>query len=137
MKFEIPFSGHKNILSNHKKTIEITKDTRLTLKGDCIVGVGASHACIDIPNEIKKRLCDPNCMVKMTITLNDYKFEIIGRGHEKITLTHTNDIVIRKSKFVCSRTLAVGCDKASDDMPRRMVKQLQNHDARGVFTIHI
>ena len=31
MKIEIPFSGHKNILSLHKKTIEITKDDELTV----------------------------------------------------------------------------------------------------------
>ena len=39
MKIEIPFTGHKNILSLHKKTIEITKDSQLTVNGDCIVGV--------------------------------------------------------------------------------------------------
>ena len=39
MKIEIPFQGHKNILSLHQKTLEITKDDELTSNGDCIVGV--------------------------------------------------------------------------------------------------
>jgi len=55
MKIEIPFSGHKNILSLHKKTIEITKDDELTVNGDCIVGTNSSLACIDLPKEFKKK----------------------------------------------------------------------------------
>ena len=55
MKIEIPFSGHSNILSLHKKTIEITKDSHLTINGDCIIGVNANLACIDLPEKFKKR----------------------------------------------------------------------------------
>ena len=39
MKITVPFLGHKNILSLHEKTIEITKDSELTTNGDCIVDV--------------------------------------------------------------------------------------------------
>ena len=55
MKIEIPFNGHKNILSLHKKTIEITKDSQLTVNGDCIIGVGSNLACIDLPENFKKK----------------------------------------------------------------------------------
>ena len=55
MKIEIPFSGHKNILSLHQKTLEITKDDELTSNGDCIVGVSANISCIDLPEKMKKR----------------------------------------------------------------------------------
>ena len=37
MKIEIPFSGHKNVLSLHKKTVEITKEPHLTVNGDSVV----------------------------------------------------------------------------------------------------
>ena len=43
MIIKIPFSGHKNILSLHQKTIEITKDEELTSNGDCIVAVSYTH----------------------------------------------------------------------------------------------
>lgn len=137
MRFEIPFSGHKNILSTHEKTIEITKETNLTPRGDCIVGVGAEYACADIPDEMKKMLCNPGQTVRIVITVNGHRFEIAGRGHEDITLKHANDIVVRKSSFVCPRTLAVRCDKASCDLPHEMVKLLQNPDARGTFSIEV
>ena len=54
MKFEIEFSGHENIRSNHQKTIEITKESHLTPRGDCIVGVNAKYSCADLPEELKK-----------------------------------------------------------------------------------
>ncbi len=58
-----------------------------------------------------------------------------GRGDKNLTLTHTQDIVIRKSNFVSPRTLAVKCDKASDLLPREMVTLLQDPKTRGTFTI--
>ncbi len=133
--FEVPFSGHKNILSTHKKTIEITKEKRLTPQGDCIVGVGAEYACTDIPDEMKRRIRDPNHAIRVSIVVGGHRFEITGRGHERLTLKHAGDIVVRKSGFVCSRTLAVRCDRASDDIPREMIRQLQDPEARGVFSI--
>ncbi len=44
MKLEIPFTGHKHVLSLHEKTLEITKDKELTPQGDCIVGVNSEKA---------------------------------------------------------------------------------------------
>ena len=137
MQFDIPFSGHKNVLAAHKKTIEITRDTDLTPRGDCIVGVAADHACDDIPQALKDALQDPQRIVYVSITVAGHKFDIVGRGHDMLTLTHKHDIVMRKSTFVCPRTLAVGCDKASDDIPDEMRHALQDPDTRGVFTIRV
>ena len=47
MKLVIPFTGHKEILSLHEKTLEITKDDSLTPQGDCIVGVNSNISCFD------------------------------------------------------------------------------------------
>ena len=137
MHFEIQFSGHENIRSLHQKTIEITKDSSLTPSGDCIIGINASCGCKDIPEEFKKKLRDPKSIVKFSINVNDYSFEVQGRGHEDLILSHSDDIVIRKSNFVCTRTLAVCCDKASDDVPREIIQLLQNPKAKGTFCIDI
>ncbi|EGP93658.1 DUF371 domain-containing protein [Nitrosarchaeum koreense] len=137
MRFEIQFSGHENIRSNHQKTIEITKESHLTPSGDCIIGVNASASCADLPDSIKKKLQNPNSKVNFSIKVGSHEFIVKGRGHEDLILTHHEDIVIRKSNFVCPRTLAVKCDKASDLMPREMISLLQNPDTRGTFTIMI
>lgn len=137
MKFEIEFSGHKNIRSNHQKTLEITKESHLTTQGDCIVGVNASSSCSDLPQELKNKLKSENTLVIFTIKVDDQEFTIKGKGHPELTLTHLNDIVIRKSDFVCPRTLSVNCDKASDLLPREMVTLLQNPKTKGTFTITV
>ena len=137
MKFEIEFSGHENIRSNHQKTIEITKESHLTPRGDCIIGVNASSSCADIPVELKKRLMDPKSQVSFLIKVDKHEFLVTGMGHEELTLTHTEDIVIRKSNYVCPRTLAVKCDKASDLLPRNMIIKLQNPKTKGKFIITV
>lgn len=137
MRFEIHFSGHENIRSTHKKTIEITKERNLTLRGDCIIGVNATYGCSDLPECLKEKIKDPTSQIQFSIRVQEYEFIIHGRGHQDITLTHPEDIVIRKSDFTSSRTLAVKCDKASDLLPREMVKLLQNPKSKGTFTITV
>ena len=137
MKIEIPFKGHKNILSLHKKTIEITKDSQLTVNGDCIIGVGSNLACLDLPENFKKKIQNPDTKIVFTVLTDEYSFSIHGKGSEKLTLKHPNDIVLRKSAFTCSRTIAIKCDKASDDIPRAMVKKLQNPKTSGKLVIEI
>ena len=137
MRFEIQFSGHENIRSNHQKTIEITKESHLTPQGDCIVGVCATSSCADLPQELKDKLRDPKSKVSFSINVEDHEFVIEGKGHPNLILTHSEDIVIRKSDFICPRTLAVKCDKASDLLPRDMVSLLQNPKTKGIFAITI
>ncbi len=137
MKFEIEFSGHENIRSNHQKTIEITKESDLTLKGDCIVGINATSSCSDLPQELKDKLRVSDSKVTFSIHVGVHEFVIEGKGHPDLILTHSKDIVIRKSDFICPRTLAVNCDKASDLLPREMVLLLQDPKTKGTFTITV
>jgi len=137
MRFEISFHGHENVRSLHPKSIEITTDSDLTVNGDCIVGVGASCGCLGIPDEMKMLLQKPQSEVTCTILVGDLSYKITGRGSEKLTLKNPHDIVIRKSNFTCPRTLSIGCDTASNSIPRQMIKALQNPDARGIFRIEV
>ena len=137
MRFEIPFHGHENIRSLHPKTIEITTESHLTVNGDCIVGVGASYGCNDLPEKMKMLLQNSKSSVDCTIVVKDFSFKVKGRGSDKLTLTNPHDIVIRKSAFTCPRTMATNCNAASDAIPRQMIKALQNPDTRGIFAIEV
>ena len=137
MKIEIPFKGHKNILSLHKKTIEITKESELTINGDCIIGTSADLSCKDLPEKFKKMIQNADSKITFTIEVDGKKFSIHGEGSEKLTLKHAKDIVLRKSAFTCSRTIAINCDKASDDIPRDFVKILQKHQTVGKMIIEV
>jgi hypothetical protein len=137
MHFEISFYGHKNIRSLHPKTIEITTEPDLTLNGDCIVGVNATCGCNDIPEQMKNLLRNPKSKILFTISVKDISFKVKGTGHENLILTNPHDIVIRKSSFICPRTMAIHCNVASDAIPRQMIKVLKNPDSKGIFAIDV
>jgi len=137
MKIEIPFRGHKNILSLHEKTLEITKEPDLTINGDCIVGINADLACSDLPESFKKNVMSDDAKITFTIKAGKHSFSIHGNGSKKLTLKHPKDIVLRKSAFVCTRTLAIKCDKASSDIPRGMIHVLQNPKIIGKMIIEV
>ena len=137
MRFEIPFYGHENVRALHARTIEITTEPDLTIQGDCIIGVSAECGCKDIPEKLKKKMQDERSTVTLSIQVNGEIFQVVGSGSRDLILEHPHDIVIRKSKFLCPRTLAINCDKASNDIPRKMIKMLQNPQTKGVFVIEV
>jgi len=137
VRFEIQFSGNENIRSNHRKTIEITKESHLTPQGDCIVGVNATSGCADLPQELKDKLKVSGAKVTFSIRVGEHEFVIEGTGHPDLILSHPEDIVIRKSDFICPRTLAIKCDKTSDLLPREIVSLLQDPKTKGTFTITV
>ncbi|MDQ3562396.1 MAG: DUF371 domain-containing protein [Thermoproteota archaeon] len=132
---EVIFYGHPNIRSLHAKTIEITKDEHLTPRGDCIIGVKANKACADLDESFKHRLKSNLSVIKIEIMAGDESFLISGRGDERLSMLNANDIVIRKTNFVCPRTMSVLCDKASSDVPRKLVRILQDQETKGIFRI--
>lgn len=132
---EVTFYGHPNIRSLHAKTLEITKDERLTPKGDCIIGVEANKACADLDESFKHRLKSNSSIVKIEIMVGDESFLILGMGDERLSMLNAHDIVIRKTNFVCPRTMSILCDKASSDLPRKLVSMLQDQETKGIFRI--
>ncbi|TLY04544.1 MAG: DUF371 domain-containing protein [Thaumarchaeota archaeon] len=137
MQDEVTFYGHPNVRSLHSKTVEITRDDHLTLRGDCIIGVRASKACADFDQNLRRRLRSNDSVVRIEIMVGDESFLINGKGDERFTLQNPHDIVIRKTGFVCPRTMSVRCDRASSDLPRKMVRMLQDTEERGIFRITV
>lgn len=137
MEEEITFQGHINVLSLHSKTIEITKDPNLTKKGDCILGVSANKACNDLNSSLKDRLKKNSTFVKISIVVDPFVFELSGYGSNTLEVSHGHDIVLRKSNYVDSRTLAVSCDKSAFDIPRNLVSLLTNPETKGIMRISV
>lgn len=134
---EVTFYGHPNVRSLHSKSIEITKDGYLTPKGDCIIGIKANKACTDLEESIRRGLKSSSAIVKIEVIVGDKSFIIKGRGDERLTMLNPQDIVIRRTNFICPRTMSVLCDKASSDMPRKLVRLLQHQEQKGIFRITI
>lgn len=137
MRFEVTFSGHPNVRSLHGNTIEVTRERALTVSGDCIVGVDASSGCDGVPEELKTALRNNSSRVCVELKVEGHTFKIHGRGSSRLALSHPDDMVLRTSGYTCPRTLAVGCDKAADSLPRGMVHALQRRDAVGTMVISV
>jgi hypothetical protein len=52
-------------------------------------------------------------------------------------LTHPTDVVVRKSDYFCSRTLAVRADKAASDLSRELVEKLKNPKQETKITLTV
>lgn len=135
MQEKIIAHGHKNVRSAHKNTIEITKHRELGLNGDCIVAVGADKACADLDEGFKEKLKKDNTILKITIRAGEIEETILARGNKSLLLTHTEDMVIRRSDHVCPRTLAISADKAACDLDRRLVERLMDPEEKAEITL--
>jgi hypothetical protein len=118
--------GHPNIQATHPTTLMITKDVDVSKKGDCIVALSADKSVADLSVQFKEALRKPDAKVTVTIQADESRIEITAFGSSKLCLCHPTDVVIRKSDYVCTRTLAVSADKSSIDLPRQLVEKLQN-----------
>ncbi len=127
--------GHENVLSLHKTTIEITKEERLTKRGDCIIGVRASAGLADLSDAFKNAARDKNAKISVTFRAGGVVETVTGRGHPDLTFTHSTDMVIRKSDFLCSRTLMIHADKSSAEFDRKLISALK--DKNQELTVHI
>jgi uncharacterized protein len=132
---EVMFYGHPNIRLLHSKSIEITKSSYLTPRGDCIIGIKANKACTDIKEPIRRGLKSCSAVIKIEVIIENESFIIKGRGDDRVTMLNPHDIVIRRTNFVCPRTMSVSCDKASSDVPRELVTLLQHQEQKGIFRI--
>lgn len=134
---EIQFCGHKNIRSLHTRTIEITKDPNLTLNGDCIIGVSATKSCSDLTSAIKNKIRRNQSIVEIDLIVEPFSIKIHGIGNDNLLLTHLHDIVLRKSNFICDRTLCLSCNVSAIQIPRKMIDLLKDPSKQGLLVIGV
>jgi hypothetical protein len=129
--------GHENIRATHKSTLEITREKELSRRGDCIIAVSANKALKDLGLEFKKHLLKENAKITVLIQADGIAEVVKAFGSPKLILTHPTDTVIRKSDYVCTRTLAVKADKAACDLSRRLVDKLKNPQRKVKITLAV
>jgi len=129
--------GHENVLATHKTTFEITKEALLSEKGDCIIAVSADKALADLSFKFKDCLKRENAKISILIEADNIKETVSAFGSPKLILSHPTDMVVRKSSYVCDRTLAVKADKAAWDLSRKLVEKLRNPRQKVKITLTV
>ena len=124
---EVIFShGHKNIQATHETTVEFTKVIHLSKKGNCIVAVAADKSVNDLSDGCKKKLRNNNSKLTIIMEVDGIIDKIIAEGSPNLPLTNSKDIVIRKSDYICNRTLAINANKAACDLSSNLVEKLKD-----------
>jgi len=129
--------GHENVKATHKTTFEITKESTLTKQGDCIIAVKAIRAAFDLPPEFKNAARREGARITITIEVGELKEVVYAEGSPQLIFTHPTDLVVRKSNYVCSRTLAVRADKAASDLSRKLVAMLKDPNQEVTVTLTV
>lgn len=122
--------GHEKILATHKSTFEITRDKSITERGDCIIAVASSKGLRDLRYDFKCLLRNDKSKITVIIEANGIKETISGMGNKSLTLENPNDLVCRKSDFICDRTLMIKADKSASDFDRSFIEFIRNPKIR-------
>lgn len=107
MKYIFTCYGHENITCKHKTTLEFTKDSELSLKGDCIVGVKADFSIKEIRRFVESLGNNKKITITMeTLDYNDRGYnnkdsnKIGNNGNNnKTTNNKNNNTTIEKNKI--------------------------------------
>lgn len=120
--------GHPNIRTTHRTTLMITTERILTTKGDCIVAVASEKGLRELDPSTKEAIRRRDATIRLTLEVDGLVFEVTGRGDQGLTLSHPTDMVVRKSHYICDRTLMIGADKTACDIPPQIVRMLRNRE---------
>lgn len=126
MEYTFIVNGHPNVTSKHRTTLEFTKDTDISIRADCIIGVKSPVSMENIPTEIINSIKEDDRPITLKLETENAVDTVTGYGHHELTLTHPTDMVSRKSDFKCSRTLMINADKAAVDLKTELIKDLKD-----------
>ncbi len=99
------------------------------------MAVNSSGAVQSLSEDLKRVLSSSSGKGRLALRVGPLEFVVVGRGDPRLTFSHETDLVVRKSAFVSDRTLMIYADKSSKDIPRDMVRLLQ--DANNRVTVEI
>ena len=129
--------GHENIQATHETTFEITKETTLTKRGDCIIAVEATKGAADLPLEFREAARRKGAQITITIEAGELKEIEKAKGSPLLLFTHPADLVVRKTDYVCGRTLAIMAEKSANDFSRKLVEKIKDSSQRIRITLAV
>lgn len=122
--------GHENVRANHKTTLEITRDESLTPRGDCIIAVRASKGVADLEPTFKDLVRRESSILIIVLEAGGFRDVVIARGSEKLQLSDSRRIIVRKSRYIESATLGIEANKAARDLSRDLIASLRNPNTK-------
>lgn len=116
--------GHEHVVATHGSTFELTSDDYLTPAGDCIVGVEADRVPREFDDSFVAACTDRNATITAVLEADGHTDRVVAEGHPELSFGSDRSMVVRTSRYVDDRTVAVGADKAAADLDRDLVAAL-------------
>jgi len=129
--------GHENVQATHKTTFEITREKALTKRGDCVVAVDATKGAVGLHPRFKEAAKKEGAQITITIGAGELKEVVNAWGSPQLLFLHPTDLVVRKSGYVCGRTIAIRADKGAIDISREIVEKLRDPYQRVRITLTV
>ncbi|MGZ4911376.1 MAG: DUF371 domain-containing protein, partial [Halobacteriota archaeon] len=78
--------------------------------------------------DVKRALRSNTAKMRLTIQAGHMSESITGFGSAALTMSDTDDMVVRKSTFTSGRTLMISADKAARDLDRSFIEKLKTSE---------
>jgi len=121
--------GHSSISGLHPTTFEVTSETNLTPKGDCIIGVGAEKGAMALDPVFKQVIRTDGAVLFTRLSDGNITVVVHSRGSPHLLLTHPTDLVWRRSGYIDNRTIGLWSDHVAASLPRALISRLQRGEA--------
>jgi hypothetical protein len=121
------------VIARHPTTFEITKHAQLSKRGDCVIAVEATKGLADFSAEFRNLCKRDEARIIVQLKAAGIVESIEGRGSHGLTLSHSTEMVGRKSTYLSDRTIMIRADRAACDINRDLVYELQSPST----TLHI
>lgn len=117
--------GHHHIRGLHPSTFEVTAETTLTPKGDCIVGIGAEKGAVALHPVFRQTLKREGAILFTKLSYGTSTIVVKSRGSPHLLLTHPTDIVWRKGGYIDNRTIGLWSDYVAATLPRALISHMR------------
>jgi len=129
---QIRCRGHPLVLGTHPTTFEVTRESHLTANGNCIIGIAADKGCAGLSRAFKNVLAHDDAILITRLSCAGTEVEVRSHGSAQFTLDHPSDMVWRKSRFVCARTIGILSDYVAETLPDDLIDALKAGKEMGV-----
>lgn len=136
-KDRVTAKGHQAIKALHPTTLELTKDSYLTERGDCIIGVNLDRGVFELDSNLKNALKKKSSVVVLILRVDNITDAVLAQGHENLVLSDNRRIIVRRSSYIDPATLAINANKSSRDIRRDLVEKLKDPKTTLVMDIYV
>lgn len=129
--------GHQAIKAIHPTTFELTKDKHLTEKGDCIIGIGLDKGVAELDPDLRAALKKNTSIIVMILSARNITDMVLAQGDNKLILSDNKKIIVRKSSYIDSATLAINSNKSARNIRRDLIEKLKNEETDLYVDIYV